>query len=642
MCGIAGIWAGTVDSPLARSVEKMTAALTHRGPDAQGVWCSEDGQLALGHRRLSILDLSEHGAQPMTSNSGRYIIAYNGEIYNFKVIQAELEEAYGRVVWRGHSDTEILLFAIEAWGIDRTLSRLSGMFAFALWDKDKCELTLVRDRIGEKPLYFGWTADKFVFGSELKAIQAVCQQELVIDRRSIAEFLKFGYVPAPRSIYADINKLLPGHYLTVSGPQLEKKSAAKCYWSLREIPGAHRNLETGEYTSARLHNILRQSVSEQMVADVPLGAFLSGGIDSSLIVSLMQSQSDKKVHTYTIGFNETAFDEAPYAAQIAKHLGTDHTEFYLDATDAQSIISVLPEVYDEPFADSSQIPSILVSRLTKQHVTVALSGDGGDELFSGYPRYQTTARTWAALSRYPSLIRQGGSKLLGALSAQQWDNICSKMPRSLTAGLNGRRISKMSSLLNSRSLEEMYVGLMSHWSNEQSPVLGVGGVDLVSQTWPDGETAVDQMRRWDLTQYLPDDLLVKVDRASMSAGLEVRAPFLDRRVVDFALNMNDRQMIVGGVGKAPLREILANYVPSHFYERPKAGFSVPLAEWLRHPLREWAEALLCENKLLRQGYFDVALIRSTWQEHLYGTYDRSLQIWNVLIFQQWLEHNEKF
>lgn len=640
MCGIAGIWSDTADLEISSAIGRMTNALRHRGPDASGLWTDVESQIALGHRRLSILDLSELGAQPMVSKSKRYTIVFNGEIYNFQDLKKDLDNQTGGLVWMGHSDTEVLLAAIEVWGLKTTLSRLNGMFAFALWDSLHRNLVLARDRIGEKPLYYGYIDKKIVFASELKAIQMEFSAHLQIDRQALAEFMRFSYIPAPMSIYQGIKKLLPGHMLIIDSAFSIPEPVP--YWASSHYSLSHgANCQSTPLDGAGieiLHQKLADAVKRQMVADVSLGAFLSGGIDSSLIVSLMQSQSEKKINTFTIGFNEASFDEAPHAAKIAKHLGTNHTEFYLDSSDALSIIADLPQVYDEPFADSSQIPSILVSQLTKEHVSVALSGDGGDELFAGYPRYQTTAKLWQTLQKVPTFVRRAGAHSIKRLSAKSWDQLCSMGPGSFSTKLNGRRIHKMSDLLMATELKHLYIGLMSHWQPSQNLVLGTETKFNADTPWPRGGSWVDQMRRWDMAQYLPDDLLVKVDRASMSTSLEVRAPLLDYEVTEFALSLTDAQLIdKSGLGKSPLRQILGKYVPVNYFDRPKSGFSIPLAEWLRGPLRDWAENLLEEKKLLQQGFLDVSKVRSAWQEHVIGDFDRSIQLWNVLVFQQWFE-----
>lgn len=641
MCGIAGVAGWRLDQQGAFAVGKMVDALIHRGPDDGAVWSDADSGISLGHRRLSILELSVHGSQPMVSDNERFVIVFNGEIYNFNELRQKLIDSGSTRVWRGHSDTEVLLAAIEAWGVKTTLENLVGMFAFAVWDKVSKTITLARDRMGEKPLYYGIVGNRFVFSSELKAIKAAFADELRIDRHALAKFVRYGYIPAPESIYEGIRKLEPAHYLTVGS--LSSQLTPVSYWSLAQASALRDALS--QATEKEVIDVvgerLSAAVKSQMIADVPLGAFLSGGVDSSLIVSLMQSQSSSSINTYTIGFNEPEFDEAPYAKAIAKHLGTNHTEFYLRADDAVSIIPHLPEIYDEPFADSSQIPTILVSRMTKQHVSVALSGDGGDELFAGYPRYQITAGLWARIEKLPLPARRVMASSLRSLSSKGWDNVCSILPGTVRAKVNGRRIYRMSELLASKSLAEMYTGLMSQWQPDDYVVLGAGGQGPNVICWESARDYIEEMRRWDVSQYLPDDLLVKVDRGAMSASLETRAPLLDHRVAELAFSLSSDQLINNGVGKWPLRELLKRYVPNSFFDRSKAGFSIPLAQWLRGPLKEWAEELLAEERIKREGYFDSRKIRSAWSQHQNGTYDRSLHLWNILMFQSWLDKNSR-
>ena len=639
MCGIAGIATWVSGCSVSKIAEKMTSPIFHRGPDDFGVWEDSRYGVAFGHRRLAILDLTPHGHQPMVSPSGRYTIAYNGEIYNFLEIKAELIDSGFSVAWKGGSDTEVLLAAVECWGLELTLQRLVGMFAFALWDSEKQSIVLARDRVGEKPLYYGLVGDKFVFASELKAIQSVFKDELEIDRSALSQFVRFGYVPAPKSIYNGISKLKPGHYISIhSSSELPSPCS---YWNINtaEQQELTRQLTTAsEESVVKLTNEkLLGAIKCQMVSDVPIGAFLSGGIDSSLVVSLMQAQSFNKIKTYTIGFEEKNFDEAPYARAISNHLGTEHTELYVGAKDALKVIPDLPAIYDEPFADSSQIPTVLVSRLTKEHVTVALSGDGGDELFAGYPRYKVTSELWRRMALMPLPLRRLAAHSLRALSSKSWDGVCSFFPTEVRKKVNGRRIYRMSELLTSERLADMYTGLMSQWQRVDNLVLGADCLMQDMSPWEEGADSIEEMRRWDFGQYLPDDLLVKVDRAAMSASLETRAPLLDHRVVELAFALPTHHLIKNGVGKWPLREVLKQYVPSSFFERPKAGFSVPLAEWLRGELREWAEELLDERKLESQGYFDTKKIRLIWSQHLQQTYDRSLHLWNILMFQAWLE-----
>lgn len=616
----------------------MTERLIHRGPDDCGIWSDVAQHIALGHRRLAILDLSAQGHQPMVSASGRHVIAFNGEIYNFEQLRKEITSQDTGIGWRGHSDTEVLLAAFDRWGVEATLQKASGMFAIALWDRAAGTLTLARDRIGEKPLYYGVAGNRFAFASELKAIRAVCSEDLKIDRDVVAEFMQFGYIPSPRSIYAGIAKLAPGHYLQVRSPN--QIGNPHRYWSLDDPESGilrarlHR-LEDDELI-ALVDERLKDAISMQMISDVPLGAFLSGGVDSSLVVALMQAQSAQKVRTFTIGFREELFNEAPFAKKIARHLGTEHTEITVSARDAAALIPELPELYDEPFADSSQIPTALVSRLTRRHVKVSLSGDGGDEIFAGYPRYRITASVWRRMNKLPMPLRRVAAGMLGSLSAQGWDRLFAGLSSRQRRRINGRRVHHLAQLLPAKTLGEMYVRLMSHWQPEENLVAGGFAPGFDGRSWPDADNPIEAMRRFDVQQYLPDDLLVKIDRASMQASLESRAPLLDHRVVELAFALPLRVLVRKRTGKWILRRVLDRYVPADLIERPKAGFSIPLGDWLKGPLRDWAGDLLAADKITAQGFLDARKVARTWSQHLAGSFDRSLLLWNVLMFQSWL------
>ncbi|HFB66307.1 MAG TPA: asparagine synthase (glutamine-hydrolyzing) [Aeromonadales bacterium] len=641
MCGIAGIVSWSAEKKAEDQVSRMIAPIRHRGPDDYGIWKDSQIGIGLGHRRLSILDLSIHGHQPMCSSSERYVIVYNGEIYNFAQIRDELIQSKMAPEWQGHSDTEVLLAAIDAWGIEKAIKKARGMFAIALWDKKKKQLSLIRDRIGEKPLYYGMVQGCFVFASELKAITAIANNSLQIDRNALVEYMRFGYVPSPASIYKNIKKLSPGHILTISS--LSDPSMPEAYWSLdTEEQVKYRsdlvNCNDNELITL-VHDTLRDTIGLQMTSDVPLGAFLSGGIDSSTIVALMQAQSNPKIRTFTIGFNEKEFDEAPYAKAVAQHLGTEHTELYVTAQDAEAIVPEIPVIYDEPFADSSQIPTTLVSRLTKQHVTVSLSGDGGDELFAGYPRYQLTEALWNRVNGVPLSFRKLSSAMLCAFSAQGWDRVLGFLPQNQRQTINGRRIHRLAQLMTATDISEMYVRLMSQWQPEDGLVLGTDGQHYSKINWLQTKAPIEAMRRWDVQQYLCDDLLVKVDRASMSSSLESRAPLLDHKIVELAFALPGRMLIRGDKGKWVLRQVLDRYVPRELIERPKVGFSVPLGDWLRGPLRNWAESLLSPSLLEQQGMLNPEKVNFMWQEHLSGYYDRSSYLWNVLMFQAWYESN---
>lgn len=638
MCGIAGIavWAPVPD--LVQRVAAMAQQLRHRGPDGAGAWHDAEHGIGFGHRRLAIIDLSPAGHQPMTSASGRFVIAYNGEIYNYAAIRAELAGAGRAPVWRGHSDTEALLAGFEAWGIEATLRRTVGMFAMAVWDREARALTLARDRLGEKPLYYGAIGGRLHFASELKALRCDPQGAPAIDPDAVAAFMRFGYVPTPLSIYRGIHKLPAGHWLTLRSPTDD--AAPQPYWSADAAASPDERARWAGRSDAELlealHERLGEAVALQMVSsDVPIGAFLSGGVDSSAIVALMQARSDRPVRTFTIGFDDAAFDEAPHARAVARHLGTDHTELRVDARAALDLIAELPAIYDEPFGDSSQIPTTLVARMTRRHVTVSLSGDGGDELFAGYPRYPTTAALWQRAGRHGPALRGVAAQLLGSLSARSWDRVLACLPRGRMAALNGRRLHRLAQMLPAQDLGEAYLRLMSHWQPEQRVVPAAVDARAGPRRWAGGDSPIAAMRRWDLGQYLPDDLLVKVDRAAMSASLESRAPFLDHRVVELALALPERVLVRDGSGKWLLRQLLDRYVPRALIERPKAGFEVPLAAWLRGPLRDWGAALLDRHVVARGGLLDAAVVERAWHEHQSGRFDRAHLLWNALMLQAW-------
>lgn len=643
MCGITGIWApGGLDESALLVLDRMTSALRHRGPDDGGCWSDARLGVALGHRRLSVIDLTPEGHQPMASREGRYIIIFNGEIYNFLELRAELE-GYG-ARFRSQSDTEVMLAAIERHGVVRAVRQFVGMFAFALFDRLENRLHLVRDRLGEKPLYYGWVGDVLLFGSELKALREHPAWRGEIDRGALALFLRHGYVPAPYSIYSGIRKVLPGTILTfeLGAPRSEPTEAV--YWSAQEVTasgvaavwsGSERDLLD------ELDELLRRSVGREMIADVPLGAFLSGGVDSSLVVALMQSQSRRLVRTFTIGFDEPEYNEAEYAKAVARHLGTDHTELYVRPAEALAVVPRLPTLYDEPFGDSSQIPTFLVSQLARRHVTVSLSGDGGDELFGGYDRYFLARRVWSLLSIVPRGARRALAHGIQRIAPNRWDNVLglarlSRWPRRIT----GDRLHKVARILSVETREAMYHDLMSHW---REPVgMTFGGVEpptvLTDPTrWADVDGLLSRMMYLDLLMYLPDDILVKVDRASMGVSLESRAPFLDHRVVEFAWRIPPRLRVRDGRGKWPLRQLLRRYLPEALVDRPKMGFGVPIDRWLRGPLKDWAAALLDQSRLKREGYLDPQPIVRKWAEHQDGSRNWHYLLWDVLMFQAWLE-----
>jgi len=626
MCGIAGFWATGWDSVADGrvSVQRMADTLSYRGPDDCGVWIDEAQGLALAHRRLSIVDLSPHGHQPMVSACGRYVICLNGEIYNFPDIRRELEQADSqKPVWRGHSDTEVALEAIVRWGIIAALQRFEGMFAFALWDRAQRRLHLARDRFGEKPLFYGWLGSTLVFASELKALRAHPEWRGTVDRSVLALYFRHGYIPAPYSIHEGIWKLPPGTTLTLFHPG--QVSEPNAYWSLREtaMHGAAQPFDGDNREAAeRLDGLLKRSVGRQMLADVPVGAFLSGGIDSSLVVALMQAQSSIPVKTFTIGFTEPRYDESGYARRVASHLGTDHAELVVTPRQAMSVIPELPTIYDEPFGDSSQIPTLLVCHLARQHVIVTLSGDGGDELFGGYNHYQWGRTLWRAFGWMPTVLRQvvGGIVGLGACGSE--------------------RTAKLAEVLALGSASALYWGLTSHW-REAGLVLGSGTLDRVlverPDAWPPLGGFVQRMMYLDSMCFLPDDILVKLDRASMHFSLESRAPLLNHAVAEFAWSLPLHMKIRHGTSKWLLRQVLNRYVPRPLVERPKMGFGVPVGEWLRGPLRGWGESLLNENQLRRQGYLNPELVRAKWAEHQSGQRDHLHKLWDVLMFQSWLQ-----
>ena len=645
MCGFAGVLGNDVRLDVVRG---MAAAIINRGPDDSGVWSDVEASIALAHRRLSVVDLSPAGHQPMASASGRYVIVFNGEIYNHLDMRTELEKSGGSFQWRGHSDTETLLAGIDVWGLEATLKRSTGMFAIALWDKQTRVLTLARDRMGEKPLYFGWQGSgehrSFLFGSELKALKRHPAFAAPIDRDALCLLLRHNYIPAPYSIYRGISKLEPGCILTVSLEQLEPKKWK--YWDTLEVASAGiKNQFTGSANEAvdALERLAKDAVRQQMMADVPLGAFLSGGIDSSTVVALMQAQSARPVKTFTIGFNEEGYNEAQHAKVVARHLGTEHTELYVTSQQAMDVIPRLPSLYCEPFADSSQIPTFLVSQLARQHVTVSLSGDAGDELFCGYNRYQMTNDLWRKISRVPSPLRVLAAKGITSVAPKKWDRIARFIPRAARYAAVGDKLHKGAGVLASPTVDELYLGMVSHLPDPATWVIG-GKEPLTRLTGEhaalNGLDPVERMMALDAVSYLPDDILVKVDRAAMGVSLESRVPFLDHRVVEFAWSLPLEYKLREGQTKWPLRQVLYRYVPRELIDRPKMGFGIPLHDWLRGPLREWAENLLGEERLRREGFFHPEPIRQKWMEHLSGQRNWAAVLWNVLMFQAWLESDQ--
>ena len=638
MCGIAGFWlrkeTGHEPTALLRC---MGNTLAHRGPDDSGIFFDKKSGLGLSFRRLSIIDLTAEGHQPMASASGRYTIIFNGEVYNYEAIRAELDPQ----PWRGHSDTEVMLAAIERWGVEAAVRRFVGMFAFALWDGIERRLHLVRDRVGIKPLYYGHVEGNFVFASELKALKIFPGFQAAIDRDSLAAYMRCMYVPTPHSIYQGIHKLPPGHILTLSSPEASPVHSA--YWSAEEVArnGVESRLQRGdEEIIQQLREKLADAVRLRMIADVPLGAFLSGGIDSSTVVALMQSQSSRPVKTFTIGFHEDQYNEATHARKIAEHLGTEHTEFFVTPQDALDVVPLLPEMYDEPFADSSQIPTHLVSKLARRHVTVALSGDGGDELFCGYPRYDFVHSLWNALRKIPGPIARSTAKLMHLLPSALINNTAGRLP--LPPRLRqapGEKLHRLADHLLAQDPAEIYLRAMTMWPDPSAVVLNsheYGSVPKAIRRFADMPDVREMAMLTDLTNYLPDDILTKVDRASMAIGLEARVPLLDHRVVEFAWRLPLHLKVRNEKTKWALRQVLYQHVPAELVERPKMGFGVPVDLWLRGPLREWAEELMAPETLGRHGLLSVEPIRKKWKEHVSGARDWHYLLWPALMFQAWM------
>ena len=649
MCGLTGLWSvvGEQRAPLVGMARRMADALAHRGPDDQGEWVDQATGIALAHRRLSIVDLSAEGHQPMRSASGRFVIVFNGEIYNFRELRSALESDSAAPVWRGHSDTEVMLAAFERWGIEGALSRFVGMFAFALWDSHERILHLVRDRLGEKPLYYGFAAADFVFASELKALRAVRGFAPRVDRLALAAYVQLACVPAPLSIYEGICKLPPGCMLSLDMRRLTARVLPdpRPYWSLEravERSVAERFTGTADEAADLLELRLREAVAGQMVADVPLGAFLSGGVDSSTVVALMQAQSTRPVRTFSIGFSEPDYDEARYAKRIATHLGTAHTELYVTPQETLAVVPRLPQMYDEPFGDSSQIPTFLVSQLARRHVTVSLSGDAGDELFGGYNRYRWGEAIRRCVGWLPPAGRSTLSGAIQAVPPAAWDGVMGALsfalPQRMRPKAAGDKLHKLARLLSRDSEAELYEALVSHWSADLVRGARQAPVSWTRCSVPDRlRTLPERMMYLDALGYLPDDILVKLDRASMAVSLESRVPLLDHRVVELAWRLPLDMKIRNGQSKWLLRRVLYRYVPRELIERPKMGFGIPLDSWLRGPLRDWAESLLDPARLVREGFFQPDPIRKRWTEHLSGARNWQHHIWGVLMFQAWLE-----
>ncbi len=634
MCGIGGIWhfGGTAEAQLSADVRALTDAIAYRGPDGDGHWVDAQIGIALGHRRLAIIDLSAAGFQPMSSANERVVITYNGELYNAAEMAAELAMPF-----RGHSDTEILVEAIARYGIDAALRRTNGLFAFAAFDRSTRTLHLARDRLGIKPLYYSRQNGRIGFASELKALRAIPGFRFTLDPSAVAAYLRHGCVPAPRTIYREVAKLLPGERIEVTAHEMRNE----LYWDLASIAKSRQATMTQhdfDDVVDELDQLLGDAVKRQMISDVPLGAFLSGGIDSSAVVALMRAAGNGSVKTFSIGFREKAFNEADHARAVARHLGTEHTELILSAAEAQAVIPKLPAIYDEPFADSSQIPTYLVSQLARSKVTVALSGDGGDEVFGGYVRYRGIAGLWNTLRHVPSGARHFGASAIRWLSPEGYDVLGRAVPRGLRPTHFGDKIHKAAGLLDADGPIEMYRRLISQWASSDRLMPGTieasGWLDRLAPGTEGLETSA-RLRLLDMMGYLPDDILTKVDRAAMAVSLEVRVPLLDHRVVEYAWGLPPGQLIANGKTKRPLRAVLSRYVPDALFERPKMGFGVPIGEWLRGPLRGWAEDLMAPDLLAQQGLFDPLVLRQRWDEHLSGRRNWQHALWTVLQFQAW-------
>ncbi len=651
MCGLAGyldIARDSTQTDLARRVTCMAETLRHRGPDDGGIWVDPEAGVAMGFRRLSVVDLSEAGHQPMPSSCGRYVIVFNGEIYNFKNLRQELVLLGHR--FRGHSDTEAMLEAVSQWGLETAIEKANGMFAFALWDRRSRVLHLVRDRLGEKPLYYGRMKNTFLFGSELKALRAHPDFDGTIDRDALTLYLRHNCIPGPYTIYKNIHKLPPATILTIDTSVTGTEEQLCTYWSVwRAVKSGQENpfVKSDSEAIECLEVMLREAVKLRMTADVPLGAFLSGGIDSSTIAALMQSQSNRSIQTFSIGLETSNYDEGVHARTVAQHLGTAHTELVVTAEEAMATIPLLPSLYDEPFSDSSQIPTFLVSKLARQHVTVSLSGDGGDELFGGYTRHLWAPRLWKNFGSLPKGLRGAARQALNTVPPRVWDSffhrIRPRLPKKAQHRHPGDKLQKLAEVLTADDLDAVYMTLVSHWKEPASIVHGARELPTILTKLGNHQSLIDGSQRMmylDTVTYLPDDILVKLDRASMAVSLEARVPLLDHNLVEFAWRLPASMKIRGGKGKWVLRQVLQKYLPQELIERPKTGFAVPLDAWLRGPLRDWAESLLNERRLQLEGFLDPSPVRQKWKEHLCGERNWQYPLWDVLMFEAWLDESK--
>jgi len=649
MCGITGVFLPGRECHFKAELSKMAATISNRGPDDYGYWCDVKSGIGLAHRRLSIIDLTKSGQQPMRSYSKRYVIVFNGEVYNYKELKKELVSE--NISWRGSSDTEIMLAAIDCWGLKKAVCKFNGMFAFALWDKKKCVLSLCRDRMGIKPLYYAKIKGGLLFASEIKAIKAYSDYHSDINTAALGSYLKYNYIPTPDTIFKNTWKLEPGHMINLKSSEIKNSiiKPSDNYWDIKNIAYTNqKNKFKGDDEDAitELDFLLNDSVNKRMISDVPIGAFLSGGVDSSAVASVMQSQSVSKINTFSIGFKEDGYNEACYAKKIASYLGTNHTELYISQKDALDVIPKLPTLFDEPFSDSSQIPTFLVSKLASRYVTVSLSGDGGDELFGGYNRHFLIPSIWKKIGKINPVIRRFVANFLNNLSPVQLNELFYKMNKTIPLikkiDRAGDKINKLSEILHLKTPEAIYESLCSNWKTPESVLRGFRE-DIDFGKIKKSVECFDISHKtmfWDMTTYLPDDILTKVDRSTMGASIEGRVPILDHRIVEFSWSLPLEMKIRNNKGKWILRHVLDRYLPSKFVDRPKTGFGIPIDVWLRRDLRDWVENLLNRKKLDSEGFFDPEIIRTVWKEHLIGKKNQQYQLWNILMFQSWLEENK--